>query len=77
MKERWTGDLIGRMHNAEVTQQELADELGVVKGYVSQILNGARTPRNGRERLETAFQAILRRRKQEQENDAADGGGEE
>lgn len=67
MKEPWTGDLVGRMHNAEVTYQELADEAGIVKAYVSQILNGARTPKNGRERLENAFDAIIQRRQTEEE----------
>ena len=62
MREAWTGTLIGRMHNEEVTYQELADEAGVVKGYVSQILNGTRTPKKGREMLENAFEAILQRR---------------
>lgn len=63
MKELWTGEFVGRMHVAEVTQQELADEAGVSKGYVCQILNSARNPRNGREMLENAFAAVLRRRR--------------
>ena len=29
MPEKWTGDLIGRMHNARVTRQDIATELGV------------------------------------------------
>ncbi len=65
MREPWTGVLVGRMHNEEVTYQELADEAGVVKGYVSQILNGTRTPKKGREKLEGAFESILRRREAE------------
>ena len=63
MKELWTGDFVGRMHIAEVTQQELADEAGVSKGYVCQILNGVRNPKKGREMLENAFAAVLRRRR--------------
>ena len=63
MKELWTGDFVGRMHIAEVTQQELADASGVSKGYVCQILNGVRNPKNGREMLENAFKTVLRRRR--------------
>ena len=63
MKELWTGDFVGRMHIAEVTQQELADEAGVSKGYVCQILNGVRNPKKGREMLENAFKTVLRRRR--------------
>ena len=66
MREPWTGELVGRMHNEEVTYQELAEEAGVVKGYVSQILNGTRSPKRGREKLEGAFESILRRRMEEQ-----------
>ena len=62
MKELWTGDFVGRMHIAEVTQQELADEAGVSKGYVCQILNGVRNPKKGREMLENAFKTVRRRR---------------
>lgn len=63
IKALWTGDFVGRMHIAEVTRQELADEAGVSKGYVCQILNGVRNPKNGREMLEDAFTAVLRRRR--------------
>ena len=62
MKELWTCDFVGRMHVEEVTQQELADEAGISKGYVCMILNNARNPKNGREMLENAFAAVLRRR---------------
>ena len=62
MREEWTGDLIGRMHNAEVSMTELAQEMNVKKPYVSMILNGHRSPKGGRERLEAAFNNIIRRR---------------
>lgn len=62
MREEWTGELVGRMHVAEVTQEELAREMNVKKPYVSMILNGKRTPKGGRERLESAFENILQRR---------------
>lgn len=62
MKEKWTGDLIGRMHNEEVTIEELGNEVGWVKGYVSMILNGQRNPMGAKEKLEAAFNAIVERR---------------
>lgn len=65
MPEKWTGDLIGRMHNARVTYDELAAELGIRKAYVSQILNSKRKPKNAEERFNSAFAAIIERRGKE------------
>ena len=52
------------MHNAEVTQDELAKEMNVKKPYVSMILSGKRTPKGGRERCEAAFESIMRKRQE-------------
>ena len=62
MPEKWTGNLIGRMHNEEVTYEDIANELGVTKAYVSMILNSRRTPADAKTRLEEAFQAVLAKR---------------
>ena len=64
MPEKWTGRLVGKMHNEKVTYEELAQELGVTKAYVSMILNGSRKPDGIRERMEGAVDAIIKRRKQ-------------
>ena len=63
MVEKWTGRLVGRMHNERVTYDELAAEMGVGKSYVSMILNGRRKPAGSRERMEAAFDAVLQRKK--------------
>lgn len=65
MKDKWTGDLIGKMHIHEVTYDDLANELGVTKAYISMILNGSRTPETAKERLQGAFQRVLEKRKTE------------
>lgn len=62
MPEKWTGELLGRMHNARVTRNDLAKELGVGKSYVSMLLNSRRTPADAQERLEAAVDSILARR---------------
>lgn len=64
MNEKWTGNLIGKMHNEGVTYQNIADELGVTKAYVSMIFHGARKPKGIRERMEEAFNAVVEKRKQ-------------
>lgn len=64
MKEKWTGRLIGKMHNNQITLEEVGNELNVTKAYVSMILNGSRKPPNAKERLETAVNSIIKRRKE-------------
>lgn len=63
MIEKWCGDLVGKMFRNKVTRQDLADELGVTKQYVSMLLNGERTTEGAKERLENAYNVILERRK--------------
>jgi transcriptional regulator with XRE-family HTH domain len=63
MPEKWTGKLIGRMHNESITRQDVANELGVGKSYVTMLLNGTRTQKDARQRLESAVDAIIAKRK--------------
>lgn len=62
MPEKWTGNLVGKMHNAKVTKQQLADQAGVSLAYVSMILSGSRKPKDGREKLEKAFNDIVNKK---------------
>lgn len=66
MPEKWTGRLIGRMHNERITYEQLANEMGVNKAYISMILNGKRKPPNIQKRLETALEAIIKRDRNDQ-----------
>lgn len=59
MPEKWTGRLVGKMHNERVTIEQLATQMGVSKGYVSMILNGQRNPAGAKERLNSAFDEIM------------------
>lgn len=63
MAEKWTGNLIGKMHNEGVTYQDLADEMSVTKSYISMILNGSRTPKNIKRRMEDALASVIAKRK--------------
>ena len=62
MPEKWTGNLIGKMHNEKITYDDLARELGICKGYISAILNGKKKPKGIQEKLETAVNEIIKRR---------------
>lgn len=65
MKEKWTGEIVGRMHIHDITFEELGKEVGWAKGYVSMILNGHRKPAGAREKLEAAVIEIIKRRQPE------------
>ena len=66
MPEKWTGRLIGRMHNERITYEQLANEMGVNKTYISMILNGKRKPPNIQKRMETALEAIIKLEREKQ-----------
>ena len=70
MPEKWTGALIGEMHNNKITYEDLAKEMGVSTAYISMLLNGARKPKEIRQRMEAAYAAVIRRRKDEKEEKA-------
>ena len=59
MIQKWTGDIVGKMHNNKITYDELACKLGVTKAYISMILNGARSPEGAQERFEKALDELL------------------
>ena len=63
MPEKWTGRLIGKMHNEMVSQDDLAKELGVTKAYISMILNSRRRPDGIQQRMEDAFESVVNKRK--------------
>ena len=59
MPKKWTGDLVGLMHNHRIGKADLADELGVTREYVSMVLNGHREPAGAQERFETAVNRLI------------------
>lgn len=63
MNEKWTGTLVGKMHNEGVTYQDMANELSVTKSYISMILNGSRKPKGIKQRMEDAFNSVVEKRK--------------
>lgn len=63
MPEKWTGRLIGKMHNERVKRQDIANEIGVSKAYISQVLNGQKWSPTAEKRFNAAFEAILQKRK--------------
>lgn len=62
---KWTGHLVGKMHNYSITNIDLASELGYDKNYISMVLNGKKTPKGARERFEAAVDEIIKRKQVE------------
>lgn len=60
MPESWTGRLIGRMHNNDITMDMLAQKMGYGKAYISMILNSKRKPDGIRARMEAAVEEIIK-----------------
>ena len=59
MPEKWTGDLIGRMHNNDISRAQLAKKLGINKSYLSMILASKRTPPNIEQRVTKAVDELI------------------
>lgn len=59
MPEPWTGEVVGIMHNAGITYDELGAKLGVGKAYISMILNSKRAPKDIEQRVKAAVDELL------------------
>jgi len=68
LPEKWTGRLVGKMHNERITYDDLAAELGVTKAYISMILNGKRSPDGIRRRMESAVDRLVQKKQVEQDS---------
>ena len=67
MNKKWTGNLVGLMHDQKISQKMLADELGVCREYVSMVLNGHREPNGAEGKFNEAVSKLIARK--EHDND--------
>ena len=58
MPAQWTGEIVGKMHLARITQTALAAHMGVTREYVTNILNGKRNPKGAEARFRAAVDAL-------------------
>ena len=59
---KWTGILIGKMHNNSISKKDLAGKLNFSQEYISMVLNGKKTPKGARERFEATVEEIIKER---------------
>lgn len=62
MPEKWTGELLCKMHNNRISRADIAKEMGCSKAYISMLLNGAKKSPTAKDRLNAAADAIIKRK---------------
>ena len=63
MPEKWTGDIVKRLHLNRLTQSDLAAKLGVSREHVCLVLNGARKPKDAQQRFTEALDELIKERR--------------
>lgn len=59
MPKKWTGNLVGLMHDHKITKTQLADHMGLSREYVSMVLNEHRVPADAEERFTQAVSELV------------------
>ena len=59
----WISSVVGKMHIHKITQQALADRIGIRRDYLNKILNGHLCPPNAKDRIIAAVDALIKERK--------------
>ena len=62
MTKKWTGNLVGLMHDNKISKVALSEELGLSREYVSMVLNGHRTPAGAEEQFTAAVRRIIEKK---------------
>lgn len=58
MSAQWTGELVGKMYR-KITQSQLAEHMGITRGYVCAVLRGKREPAGAKERFGRAVDELI------------------
>ena len=59
MPKKWTGDLVGLMHDNKISKTQLAEKLCVTREYVSMVLNGHREPAGAEDKFRAAVDELI------------------
>ena len=58
--QNWIAICIGKMHINKITQEVLADKLGIRRDYLNKILNGKEHPKGAKKRITTALDELIK-----------------
>ena len=61
--EKWTGDIVKKMHLNGINQSQISEEIGVSREIVCKTLSGKYQMKNAKERFSEAIDSIIDRRK--------------
>lgn len=67
MTKKWTGNLVGLMHDHHITNNQLAEHMGMTYQYVSMVLNGHREPEGAEQRFKAAVNDLIREQDRDSE----------
>ena len=59
MPAQWTGEVVGEMHNNNITGKMLAAELGWHEKYLSHVLNSADPPKKAEQMVRAALDRLI------------------
>lgn len=59
MLAQWTGEIIGQMHVNGITAKQVAEAIGWHPKYLSQVLNGHKTPADAESKVRKALDKLL------------------
>lgn len=59
MKDKWTGDAVGKMHVHEITELKLAEHLKWHPKYLSSVLNCRSKPKSAEEKVMSALDEMI------------------
>ena len=62
MPAQWTGVVVGKIHNNQLTAKELAKEIGWNDKYLSQVLNSEKPPKGAEQKVNEALDRIIERK---------------
>lgn len=58
----WSASLVGKMHVNKVSQDQLAEKMGISREFVNAVLNGRRELNGAKERFNSALEEIIKSR---------------
>ena len=61
--EKWTGNIVKKMHLNGINQSQISEEMGVSREIVCKTLSGKYQMKNAEERFTAAINSILAKRK--------------
>ena len=60
MPEKWTGEIVGKMHVYGISANDLAEKIGIHPKYLSKVLNGQRNPKDAKSYCRKAIDELIK-----------------